>query len=74
MKIRRKEMRDTPNPRRWEDLAEETKSVAARMTDPNAKRMMREVVWGYQALAEHARKRERDRPLPPEISNRRSIR
>ena len=53
-----KEMRtDTADPGRLEQLTEETKNAAAEMRDPEAKRGMVQVVWGYKVLAEHAKAR-----------------
>ena len=56
----------TTNPvhrRRLEQLSEETEPVARQMSDPDAKRAMRHVAWGYEVLAGHARQREcRDAP------------
>ena len=49
------EMRDcTADPRRYEQLSEETRTLAHDMKDPDARWFMRMFARGYQVLAEQA--------------------
>jgi hypothetical protein len=41
----------TPRTERWRDMAEDARAMAARMRDPEAKRMMLEVAANYEKLA-----------------------
>jgi hypothetical protein len=48
-------MRDcTADPRRYEQLSEETRTLAHDMKDPDARWFMRMFARGYQVLAEQA--------------------
>jgi hypothetical protein len=50
------------NARYWRERAEESRVLAKGLTDPEAKRMMRDVVETYERLARHAEARERKTP------------
>jgi hypothetical protein len=44
---------------RWQELADDARSVAEQLTDLEAWRTMCAIVQGYERLAERARERER---------------
>ena len=45
------------NPEHWQDRAEEARSIAEQMSDPDSKRMMLRIAEDYERLAAHARRR-----------------
>jgi hypothetical protein len=47
------------NPQYWRDRAEEVRVIAERMRDSENKRMMQNIVIGYELLAERAEERLR---------------
>ena len=47
------------NPEYWRDRAEEVRVIAERMRDSENKRMMQNIVIGYELLAERAEERLR---------------
>jgi hypothetical protein len=53
------------DPKHWRDRAEEARSHADDMNDPEAKRQMLEIARGYDRLAERAE--ERLRSTAPEL-------
>jgi hypothetical protein len=48
------------NAKHWRDRAEEARTNAAQMNDPEAKRQMSEIATGYERLAQRAEKRLRE--------------
>jgi hypothetical protein len=48
------------NPQHWRDRAEEARSNAEQINDPEAKRMMLGIANSYERLAERAEERLRD--------------
>jgi hypothetical protein len=48
---------------RWRALAEEARSVAAEMTDPEARQSMLQIAEGYERLARYAEARAKN-PQP----------
>jgi hypothetical protein len=48
------------NPVHWRNRAEEARVNAEQMSDPESKRMMREIAEGYLRLAERAERRLRE--------------
>ncbi len=48
------------NPEYWRSRAEEARALAEMLEDPEAKRMMMDVVEGYERLAEYAVRRKQD--------------
>jgi hypothetical protein len=45
------------NPEHWQERAEEARSIAEQMSDPDSKRMMLRIAEDYERLAAHARRR-----------------
>jgi len=45
------------NPKHWRERAEEARSVADQLSDPESKRMMLRIAEAYVRLAEHAERR-----------------
>ena len=45
------------DPEHWRNRAEEARSIAEQLTDPEAKRMMHRIAEDYLRLAEHAARR-----------------
>ena len=45
------------NPAHWQDRAEEARSIAEQMSDPDSRRMMLRIAEDYERLAAHARRR-----------------
>jgi hypothetical protein len=45
------------NPAHWQERAEEARSIAEQMSDPDSKRMMLRIAEDYERLAAHARRR-----------------
>jgi hypothetical protein len=50
---------DCDNPSRWWALAAEARSVAAEMTDPQARNVMQKIAEGYERLARRAEARQK---------------
>ena len=50
---------DLDDARYWREHAEKSRMLAGQLTDPEAKRMMRDVVETYEYLARRAEARER---------------
>jgi hypothetical protein len=48
---------DWEGARRWQQLADEASAIARAMADPEAIRIMRRIVQGYEILAKHATRR-----------------
>ncbi len=44
-------------PEHWQERAEEARSIAEQMSDPDSKRMMLRIAEDYERLAAHARRR-----------------
>src|SRR6266545_284430 len=44
------------NPEHWQERAEEARSIAEQMSDPDSKRMMLRIAEDYERLAAHARR------------------
>ena len=57
--LRRKMTNLLNNPKRWRERAEEARTIAAGMTDPETKRFMQSVAGPYEGLAERAERRAR---------------
>jgi len=49
------------NPRHWQERAEEARSIADQLEDPESRRMMLRIADDYERLAAHARARMRPR-------------
>jgi hypothetical protein len=49
------------NPEHWLERAEEARSIAEQLSDPESRRMMLRIAEDYELLATHARRRGRDR-------------
>jgi hypothetical protein len=45
------------NPEHWQERAEEARSIAEQMSDPDSKQMMLRIAEDYERLAVHARRR-----------------
>jgi DNA-binding ferritin-like protein len=45
------------NPGHWQERAEEARSIAEQMSDPDSKQMMLRIAEDYEQLAAHARRR-----------------
>ena len=45
------------DPKHWRERAEEARSIADQVSDPEAKRTMLRIADDYERLAEHARRR-----------------
>jgi hypothetical protein len=45
------------NPEHWQERAEEARSIAQQLSDPDSKRMMLRIAQDYDRLAAHARRR-----------------
>jgi len=45
------------NPAHWQERAEEARSIAEQMSDPDSKQMMLRIAEDYERLAAHARRR-----------------
>jgi hypothetical protein len=50
------------NPEHWRARAEETRAIAEKLLDPEARRMMREIADRYEKLAERAERRRAGEP------------
>jgi len=46
----------------WRERAEEARSIAEQLSDPDAKRMMLRIADDYERLAQHAERRAASRP------------
>jgi hypothetical protein len=45
------------NPKHWQERAEEARSIAEQLSDPESKRMMLRIAEDYERLAAHAARR-----------------
>jgi len=50
------------DPAHWRQRAEEARTIAEQMSDPEAKRMMLEIAEDYEKLAKRAEERTAKRP------------
>jgi hypothetical protein len=49
------------NPEHWLGRAEEARSIAEQLSDPESRRMMLRIAEDYERLATHARRRQEGR-------------
>jgi hypothetical protein len=60
--------RPTDDPKHWRNRAEEARTRAGEMNDPEAKRQMLGIARGYERLAERAEERSRPAASTPKLS------
>ena len=48
------------NPEHWQERAEEARSIAEQLSDPESKRMMLRIAEDYERLATYAGRRKKD--------------
>jgi len=47
------------NPEHWQERAEEARSIAEQLSDPESRRMMLRIAEDYERLATHASRRKK---------------